>query len=79
MKSETKKISQRVKKTASSGRADAAQEVQLIYRSAKVKTSRQRLTAALQFEETDRIPIDLGGFQTGIHKKHMKVSCVTWG
>lgn len=31
-------------------------------------TSRQRLLAALNHQETDRIPIDLGGNQTGIHK-----------
>jgi len=31
-------------------------------------TSRQRLTKALNHEIPDRVPIDLGGFQTGIHK-----------
>ena len=31
-------------------------------------TSRERLIKALNFEEADRVPIDLGGFQTGIHK-----------
>lgn len=31
-------------------------------------TSRQRVTKALNHEEPDRVPIDLGGFQTGIHK-----------
>jgi uroporphyrinogen decarboxylase len=31
-------------------------------------TSRERLLKALNHEETDRIPIDLGGNQTGIHK-----------
>ena len=31
-------------------------------------TSRQRVLAALNHQETDRIPIDLGGNQTGIHK-----------
>jgi uroporphyrinogen decarboxylase len=31
-------------------------------------TSRQRLLKALNHETADRIPIDLGGFQTGIHK-----------
>ncbi len=30
--------------------------------------SRQRVTKALNHEEPDRVPIDLGGFQTGIHK-----------
>jgi uroporphyrinogen decarboxylase len=30
-------------------------------------TSRERVINALNHEETDRIPIDLGGFQTGIH------------
>lgn len=29
---------------------------------------RQRLQTALNHEEPDRVPIDLGGFQTGIHK-----------
>ena len=32
-------------------------------------TSRERLRAALRHEEPDRVPIDLGGFQTGIHLK----------
>jgi len=32
-------------------------------------TSRQRLTKALNHEIADRVPIDFGGFQTGIHKK----------
>ncbi len=31
-------------------------------------TSRQRILAALNHEEPDRVPIDLGGNQTGIHK-----------
>jgi uroporphyrinogen decarboxylase len=31
-------------------------------------TSRQRVLAALNHEEPDRVPIDLGGNQTGIHK-----------
>ncbi len=31
-------------------------------------TSRQRLLAALDHKEPDRVPIDLGGNQTGIHK-----------
>jgi uroporphyrinogen decarboxylase len=31
-------------------------------------TSRERVRLALNHEETDRIPIDLGGFQTGIHR-----------
>jgi len=31
-------------------------------------TSRERVQRALDHEETDRIPIDLGGFQTGIHR-----------
>lgn len=33
------------------------------------QTSRERVMAALNFRKPDRIPIDLGGFQTGIHKK----------
>lgn len=32
-------------------------------------TSRQRVLTALNHQEPDRVPIDLGGFQTGIHKK----------
>ena len=32
-------------------------------------TSHERVLAALNHIEPDRIPIDLGGFQTGIHKK----------
>ena len=31
-------------------------------------TSRQRVQKALNHEVPDRVPIDLGGFQTGIHK-----------
>jgi uroporphyrinogen decarboxylase len=31
-------------------------------------TSRQRVVCALGHREPDRVPIDLGGFQTGIHK-----------
>ncbi len=31
-------------------------------------TSRERLLAALDHREADRVPIDLGGNQTGIHK-----------
>ena len=32
-------------------------------------TSRQRVKKALNHEAPDRVPIDLGGFQTGIHKR----------
>ena len=32
-------------------------------------TARERMTLALNHEEADRVPIDLGGFQTGIHKR----------
>ncbi len=32
-------------------------------------TSRQRVVEALNHHTPDRVPIDLGGFQTGIHKK----------
>lgn len=32
-------------------------------------TSRERVHAALNFHIPDRVPIDLGGYQTGIHKK----------
>jgi uroporphyrinogen decarboxylase len=31
-------------------------------------TARDRMCAALNHEEPDRVPIDFGGFQTGIHK-----------
>jgi uroporphyrinogen decarboxylase len=31
-------------------------------------TPRERVSLALNYEEPDRIPIDLGGFQTGIHR-----------
>ncbi len=36
---------------------------------AETMTSRERVLKALNFQEADRIPIDLGGFQTGIHKR----------
>ncbi len=32
-------------------------------------TSRERVRASLDHQEPDRVPIDLGGFQTGIHRK----------
>ncbi len=32
-------------------------------------TPRERMRCALNHEEADRVPIDLGGFQTGIHKR----------
>jgi uroporphyrinogen decarboxylase len=32
-------------------------------------TSRERVHTAINFRIPDRVPIDLGGFQTGIHKK----------
>jgi len=32
-------------------------------------TPRERLHKALRLEEPDRVPIDFGGFQTGIHKR----------
>jgi len=32
-------------------------------------TPRERVNKALNHEEPDRVPIDLGGFQTGIHRK----------
>jgi uroporphyrinogen decarboxylase len=69
MDTEMKQTSKWVNSIPSPGRADSVQDIQPIHRPAKAKTSRQRLTAALQFRETDRIPIDLGGFQTGIHRK----------
>jgi uroporphyrinogen decarboxylase len=31
-------------------------------------SSRERVVKALNHEEADRVPIDLGGFQTGIHR-----------
>ncbi len=36
---------------------------------AETMSPRERVRVALRHEEPDRIPIDLGGFQTGIHKK----------
>jgi len=35
--------------------------------SRETMTSRERVLAALNHEEPDRVPMDLGGFQTGIH------------
>lgn len=35
-------------------------------------TSRERVRMALNHQEPDRVPIDLGGFQTGIHKNAYK-------
>jgi len=35
----------------------------------KEMTSRQRVLTALNHQVPDRVPIDLGGFQTGIHRK----------
>ena len=32
-------------------------------------TSRERVVKSLSHEVPDRVPIDLGGFQTGIHRK----------
>ena len=37
--------------------------------SKETMTSRERVNTALNHQEPDRVPIDLGGFQTGIHKK----------
>lgn len=37
--------------------------------SKETMTPRQRVQMALSHEVPDRVPIDLGGFQTGIHKK----------
>jgi len=33
-----------------------------------IMSSRQRVLDAINHKEPDRVPIDLGGFQTGIHK-----------
>ena len=38
----------------------------------EVMTSRERVRMALNHEQPDRVPIDLGGFQTGIHLKAYK-------
>ena len=35
----------------------------------EMMTSRERLLTALNHKQPDRVPIDFGGFQTGIHKK----------
>jgi len=32
-------------------------------------TSRERVLKAINYQEADRVPLDMGGFQTGIHKK----------
>jgi len=37
--------------------------------SSKQMTSRERVLTSLNFQIPDRVPIDLGGFQSGIHKK----------
>jgi uroporphyrinogen decarboxylase len=42
-------------------------------------TSRQRLLSALEHQEPDRIPIDLGGNQTGIHKLAYQSLLEYWG
>ena len=41
-------------------------------------TSRQRLLKALNHETPDRVPIDLGGNQTGIHKFAYQALLSTW-
>ncbi len=41
--------------------------------SKETMTPRERVNAALNHKETDRIPIDLGDFETGIHKNAYKV------
>jgi uroporphyrinogen decarboxylase len=40
--------------------------------SKETMTSRERMKTALNHQEPDRVPIDLGGFQTGIHKNAYK-------
>jgi uroporphyrinogen decarboxylase len=42
-------------------------------------TSRQRLLAALAHQVPDRVPIDLGGNQTGIHKLAYQALLEHWG
>ena len=42
-------------------------------------TSRQRLLAALEHRVPDRVPIDLGGNQTGIHKLAYQALLEHWG
>jgi uroporphyrinogen decarboxylase len=42
-------------------------------------TSRQRLLAALEHRAPDRVPIDLGGNQTGIHKLAYQALLEHWG
>src|SRR5210317_211226 len=42
-------------------------EVQMDY--TETLTSRERVLKAINHQQADRVPIDLGGFQTGIHKK----------
>lgn len=38
-------------------------------RGQETMTARERMLNALNFQTPDRVPIDLGGFQTGIHKR----------
>ena len=38
-------------------------------RRTETMTSRERMRRALDHETPDRVPIDFGGFQTGIHRK----------
>lgn len=38
----------------------------------QILTSRQRVVEAINHRQPDRVPIDLGGFQTGIHKNAYK-------
>lgn len=42
-------------------------------------TSRERVLAALNHRQPDRVPIDLGGFQTGIHIKAYQNLLDYWG
>jgi uroporphyrinogen decarboxylase len=42
-------------------------------------SSRQRVSKAINHEVGDRVPIDLGGFQTGIHKKAYEELLKYWG
>lgn len=42
-------------------------------------TSRERLLAALNHQEPDRVPIDLGGNQTGIHRFAYETLLAHWG
>lgn len=54
---------------AEMARGNQIGETRIIERHLETMTPRERVNKALNHEETDRVPIDLGGFQTGFHWK----------